>query len=403
MSSAIILTTRLLLLALALFAFGARAHAQQQPQQTFQQFLDELWPDAKAKGITRATFDTAFKGVTPDERVEKATKRQPEYGRPFGDYVNMIANQRRIATGQRKAKELKKLFDAVENKFHVEREIIIAIWGIETDFGSAKDRWDVFRSLSTLAYIRYRPPYFRNELLVALKIMQDGHIGRGEMLSSWAGAMGQTQFMPTNFVDYAIDFSGDGKADIWTNVADAMGSTGNYLHKYGWIPKLPWGFEVRVPDNFDYRLSRGTFAEWTARGVKRIDGKPYPPNETGILFFPAGYKGPAFLVTRQFDNLKEYNNSDAYAVAVGHLADRIAGGGPFVTKWPADDHQLSREARKALQRELAKRGYKVKEFEGRIDFDLRDNIRIEQAKLGMVPDGTPTTAFLEKLGVTPTR
>jgi hypothetical protein len=160
---------------------------------------------------------------------------------------------------------------------------------------------------------------------------------------------------------------------------------------------------VRLPENFDYRLSRGTFAEWTARDVKRIDGKPYPANETGILFFPATYKGPAFLVTRQFDNLKEYNNSDAYAVAVGHLADRIAGGGPFKTKWPPDDHQLSREARIGLQKEMAKRGYKVKEFLGRIDFELRDNIRVEQAKLGMVPDGTPTPPLLEKLGVSPTR
>lgn len=392
---------KIILLALALFALGGHAHAQ--PQQSFQQFLDELWPDAKAKGITRATFDTAFKGVTPDDRVVAATKKQPEYGRPFGEYVNSIANARRIATGQKKAAELKTLFDRVEKQFQVEREIIIAIWGIETDFGSAKDRWDVFRSLSTLAYVRYRPPYFRNELMVALKIMQDGHIGRGEMLSSWAGAMGQTQFMPTNFVDYAIDFSGDGKADIWTNVPDAMGSTGNYLKKYGWISKLPWGFEVNVPANFDYRLGRGTFAEWTARGVRRVDGKSYPPNEDGILFFPAGYKGPAFLVTRQFENLKEYNNSDAYAVAVGHLADRIAGGRPFVAKWPADDHQLSREARIGLQKEMAKRGYKVKEFLGRIDFDLRDNIRIEQAKLGMVPDGTPTPPFLEKLGLPITR
>jgi lytic murein transglycosylase len=393
--------TKIFLLALALLAFGGFAHAQQ--QQTFQQFLDALWPDAKAKGITRATFDLAFKGVTPDERVIAATKRQPEYGRPFGEYVNSIANQRRITTGQKKAAELKTLFDRVEKQFQVEREIIIAIWGIETDFGNAKDRWDVFRSLSTLSYIAYRNPYFRDELIVALGIMQDGHIGRGEMLSSWAGAMGQTQFMPTNFVDYAIDFSGDGKKDIWTNVADAMGSTGNYLHKYGWIPKLAWGFEVTVPANFDYRVSRGTFAEWTARGVKRVDGKPYPANENGILFFPAGYKGPAFLVTRQFENLKEYNNSDAYAVAVGHLADRIAGGAPFQAKWPADDHQLSREARIGLQKEMAKRGYKVKEFLGRIDFDLRDNIRLEQAKLGMVPDGTPTPPLLEKLGLPITR
>jgi lytic murein transglycosylase len=391
---------RLLLLALALFTFGGHAHAQ---QQSFQQFLDELWPDAKAKGITRATFDTAFKGVTPDDRVAKAIKRQPEYGRPFGDYVNMIANARRIATGQQKAKEWRKTFDAVEKQFHVEREIIIAIWGIETDFGSAKDRWDVFRSLSTLGYIGYRHPYFRNELLVALKIMQDGHIGRGEMLSSWAGAMGQTQFMPTNFVDYAIDFSGDGKADIWTNVPDAMGSTGNYLHKFGWKGGLPWGFEVVVPDKFDYRISRGSFAEWTKRGVRRADGKPLPKDGDAIIFFPATYRGPAFLVTHNFDMLKEYNNSDAYSIAVGHLADRIAGGPPIQAKWPAGDHQLSREARIALQKKLAALGYKVNEFEGHVDFDLRDNIRAEQAKFGMVPDGTPTPDFLEKLGVSPTR
>src|SRR5262249_21757294 len=156
--------------------------------------LDELWPDAKAKGITRETFDIGFKGVTPDDRVIAATKRQPEYGKPFGDYVNAVANQRRINEGQRQAAKLQDLFDRVEKRFRVERDVLIAIWGLETDFGNAKDRWDVIRSLSTLAYVRYRHPYFRNELLVALKIMQDGHIARGNMLSSWAGAMGQTQF-----------------------------------------------------------------------------------------------------------------------------------------------------------------------------------------------------------------
>ncbi len=384
-------------------ALGLVAHAQAQPQQTFQQFLDELWPDAKAKGITRQTFDIGFKGVTPDERVITATKRQPEYGKPFGDYVNSVANARRIAEGQRKATQLKDLFDRVEKQFQVERAVIIAIWGIETDFGNAKDRWDVIRSLSTLAYVRYRPPYFRNELMVALKIMQDGHIARGNMLSSWAGAMGQTQFMPTNFVDYAIDFSGDGKADIWNNVPDAMGSTGNYLKKYGWVPNLPWGFEVLVPEKFDYRKSRAKTEEWTKLGVRRADGKAFPPNVDGILFFPAGHKGPAFIATHNFENLKEYNNSDAYAIAVGHLADRINGGPPFKTAWPADDHQLSREARVALQKKLSELGYKVVKFEGHIDFDLRDNIRAEQVKAGMLPDGTPTPALLEKLGLSVTR
>jgi hypothetical protein len=211
--------------------------------------------------------------------------------------------------------------------------------------------------------------------------------------------MGQTQFMPHNVVDYAIDFSGDGKIDLWENVPDILGSTGNYLRKGNWKYGLPWGFEVAVPHGFDYMQSRGSFAEWAQRGVRRTDGKAFPASGGGILFFPSGYKGPGFIVTENFDVLKEYNNSDAYAIAVGHLADRMHGGAPIVAKWPADDRPLSRPARIALQKKLAALGYKVNEFEGHIDFDLRDNIRAEQKKLGMVPDGNPTPLLLEKLGV----
>src|SRR5262252_9649719 len=184
---------------------ATQMHAQ---EQSFAAFTAELWTDAQAKGISRATFDTALKGVTPDERVIAATKRQPEYGKPVGDYVNAIVSNRRIADAQLKAREWAKTFDAVEKKFGVERWILLALWGMESDFGTEKDRWDVFRCLATLAYVKYRDPYFRNELIVAMRIMQDGHIARDRMVSSWAGAMGQTQFMPSNFVDYAIDFSG---------------------------------------------------------------------------------------------------------------------------------------------------------------------------------------------------
>ena len=396
--------TARILLALALLAYGAiLARAQELPSKSYAAFIDELWPDAKAKGVTRETFDLAFSGLTADERVIKAIRRQPEYGKPFGDYVNSIANARRIGAGQRKIEQWKDTFAAVEKRFGVDRYIITAIWGIETDFGGGSDNWDVFRSISTVVYSGYRVPYFRNELLVALKIMQDNKFPRKQMVSSWAGAMGQTQFMPSNYIDYAIDFSGDGKADIWNNVPDVLGSTGNYLQKWKWDPTLPWGFEVTIPEQFDYRKSRASFAEWQKLGVRRADGKSFPSSGDGILFFPAGWKGPAFIVTRNFDVLKEYNNSDAYAVAVGHLADRIAGAAPIKAKWPADDHQLSRDARIALQKKLAALGYKVNEFEGHVDFDLRDNIRAEQLKLGMVPDGTPTTALLEKLAVSPSR
>jgi lytic murein transglycosylase len=393
------ISRRLAITAIVLAQFCMPALGQ--PRESFAAFLTKLWPDAEAKGVTRATFDRAMKGVTPDKRVIAATRRQPEYGRPFGAYVNAVVNRRRIADGKLKARQWAKTFDAVEKKFGVERWILLALWGIESDFGADKDRWDVFRSLATLAYIGFRDPYFRNELLVAMKIMQDQQFPRRRMVSSWAGAMGQSQFMPSNVVDYAIDFSGDGKSDLWSNVPDVLGSTANYLRKWNWRSDLPWGFEVTVPAGFDTMHSRDTFAGWRKLGVRRADGKPFPKDANGILFFPAGYKGPAFIVTENFAVLKEYNNSDAYAVAVGHLADRIRGGAPIHAKWPSDDHQLSRDARIALQKKLAALGYKVNDFEAHIDFDLRDNIRAEQKKFGMVPDGNPTTALLRKLGVTP--
>jgi peptidoglycan lytic transglycosylase B len=178
-----------------------------------------------------------------------------------------------------------------------------------------------------------------------------------------------------------------------------LASTANYLRKWKWQYRLPWGFEVSVPKGFDYRRSHASFAEWEKLGVRAIDGKTFPKDGDGILFFPSGAKGPAFVVTKNFDVLKEYNNSDAYAIAVGHLADRMQGGPPIKTKWPSDDHPISRDARIALQKKLASLGYKVNDFEGHIDFDLRDNIRAEQVKLGMLPDGDPTAAFIERLGV----
>jgi membrane-bound lytic murein transglycosylase B len=390
------LSRSLIALAFLLVIPGLPARAQ---DQSFANFTAELWPDAQAKGITRATFDLALKGVTPDQRVIAATKRQPEYGKPVGDYVNAIVSKRRIADGQLKAREWAKTFDAVEKKFQVERWVLLSLWGMESDFGAEKDRWDVFRSLATLGYVKYRHPYFRNELLVAMRIMQDNRFPREKMVSSWAGAMGQSQFMPTNFVDFAIDFSGDGRTDIWTNVPDVLGSTANYLSKWKWNSALPWGFEVIVPSGFDYMRSRASFTEWQDLGVRRADGKPFPASGQGILFFPSGAQGPGFVVTENFDVLKEYNNSDAYAIAVGHLADRMHGGDLIKTAWPKDDRQLSRDARVALQRKLSELGYKVNEFDAHIDFDLRDNIRAEQKKFGMLPDGHPTTQLLEKLGV----
>ncbi len=386
------------LIALAVF-FAFQAPPSFAQEQSFAAFVAELWPDAQAKGVTRATFNMALEGITPDQRVIAATRRQPEYGKPVGDYINAIVSNRRIADAQLKAREWAKTFDGVEKKYQVDRWVLLALWGMESDFGTEKDRWDVFRSLATLAFVKYRHPYFRNELIVAMRIMQEQHFTREKMVSSWAGAMGQSQFMPSNFVDYAVDFSGDGRIDIWGNVPDVLGSTANYLHKWKWNPALPWGFEVVVPNGFDYMRSRATFANWQKLGIRRADGKSFPDSGQGILFFPSGASGPGFIVTENFDVLKEYNNSDAYAIAVGHLADRMHGGGLIKAIWPKDDRPLSRDARIALQKKLSTLGYKVNDSEGHIDFDLRDNIRAEQKKLGMLPDGNPTPTLLDKLGV----
>jgi len=211
--------------------------------------------------------------------------------------------------------------------------------------------------------------------------------------------MGQAQFMPSSYLKYAVDFDGDGRADIWTSVPDVLASIANYLQKSGWQQGLPWGFEVLAPLKFDYRVSRGTFREWHARGFERLDGGRWPDTGDAILFFPSGAPGPAFLVTQNFVVLKTYNNSDAYALAVAHLADRLRGAGRFRSAWPINDVQPSRSERIALQKKLASLGYKVADFDGHFDFDLRDDIRKLQLSYGMIPDGHPGRAFFDRLGL----
>ena len=300
-----------LLFLLAAISAGGPAAAQDNPApfpSDFKQFLAELWPDAEAQGITRATFDLAFQNLAPDPRVMALTRSQPEYGTPFGDYVNAFASPARIDNGGRKAAQWSEALDAIERKFGVDRFIVMAIWGLETSYGSEPLRWNVIGSLATLAQARYREPFFRDELLAALKIVRDGQLSPDRMLGSWAGAMGQTQFMPSSFIAYAVAYSGSGSPDIWTKVPDVLASIANYFHERGWKSGLTWGFEVVVPDGFDYRRSRASFSEWAGLGLKRADGGDYPATGDAILFFPSGASGPAFLVTENFNVIKRYNN-----------------------------------------------------------------------------------------------
>jgi len=389
------------------FSLATVATASAQPQDgkgtQFQTYVQRLWPQAQARGVTRQTFDVAFSAIQPDPSVIALTQRQAEYGRPVGTYIAGAISPGRLSGGAQQMAKWADTLSAIEKQFGVDPAIIVAIWGMETGFGANSGDKDVIRSLVTLAAFGYREEFCRDELLHALTILQEGHIARDKLTGSWAGAMGQPQFIPSSFVRWAVDFSGDGKRDIWTNVPDVLGSIANYLRKNGWQPGIPWGFEVLAPRGFDFRKSRASFPEWAALGFRRADASAgaFPASGNAYLLFPSGARGPAFLVTDNFVAIKRYNNSDAYALAIAHLADRLRGGPALAGSWPADDRQLSRDERIRLQRALAARGYPVNNFVGQIDFDQRDAIRDVQAKAGLRPDGHPDIALLDWLATGP--
>jgi lytic murein transglycosylase len=299
----------------------------------FAQFVHALWPQAQARGVSRATFDAAFAGVTPDPDVIERTRKQAEFVKPISEYLASAVSAKRIETGQMKAREWKVTLEKVERVY-----VVLGVWGMETRFGGYVGDKYVIRALATLAYARYRGDYFKKELLSALQILQAGHVHAKDMQGSWAGAMGQTQFMPSSFNHYAVDFDGDGHKDIWTNVPDALASTANYLKKHGWIAGETWGYEVLLPQGLDGRSFAARhyrpFAQWASQGLKRADGEAMPREGAAALMMPAGAGGPAFLVTRNFRVIKTYNNSTAYALGVSLLADRIAGVPPLKANWP---------------------------------------------------------------------
>jgi lytic murein transglycosylase len=303
----------------------------------FAHFVHSLWPQAQGRGVARATFDAAFRGVTPDPDVIERTRKQAEFVKPMGDYLASAVSAKRIEKGRVKGREWKETLEKLERVYGVDPYIVLGVWGMETNFGGYVGDKYVIRALATLAYARYRGDYFKRELLTALQILEAGHVRVGDMQGSWAGAMGQTQFMPSSFYQYAVDFDGDGRKDIWTNVPDALASTANYLKRHGWIAGETWGYEVVLPSGV--RGSGGAnhyrpFAQWAAEGVTRADGEAMPREGEAALLMPAGADGPAFLVTRNFKVIKTYNNATAYALGVALLGDRIAGWPPLKGSWP---------------------------------------------------------------------
>ena len=279
--------------------------------------------------------------------------------------------------------------------------MILGVWGLETDFGDFAGSNSVIRALATLAYVRFRGDYFRDELLSALVILEHGDIPPAAMLGSWAGAMGQTQFMPSSYLAYAVDFEGHGRRDIWKSEADAIGSTANYLAQHGWTKDLPWGFEVRLPSDFALTDADSTapapFASFAARGVQRTNGKPWPGKGEGRLLILAGLKGPVFLVTSNFDVIKAYNNSTAYALSVALLGDAAEGGGGLVAAWPTGDRPLTAAQTRRLQAKLKKMGYDVGKVDGKSGDAMRSAVRAYQERNGLAPDGYANLALFKRV------
>lgn len=311
---------------------------------TFAQWVAEFSTTARAAGITEATLHQAFDTVRLVPTVIASDKAQPEFTRTVWAYLDTAVSPQRITRGQAQLRNLPRLVDGVPTRYGVPLEIIAAIWGMESNYGSFMGSIPTIDALATLGFEGRREAWAKDQLLAALKILQNGDIARANMIGSWAGAMGQTQFLPSNYLAYAVDADGDGRRDIWGSLPDVIASTANFLARSGWQRGQPWGVEVRLPADFDYARAdtQQTAALWAADGIQALDGTPLPALTDSSLLLPAGARGPAFLIGTNFRTLLRYNNSTSYALGVSLLAQRLGGGAAVQTPWPRDLQALSR-------------------------------------------------------------
>ncbi len=363
----------------------------------FKQFVANTKSDALARGVTERTFAKATAGLKPDRSIDKLTRRQPELVKPIGGYITRRTTGALLKAGQRKVKSIQRSLKTISRRTGVDAYVVAAIWGLETNYGGNIGKSDVFRSLATLGWKRYRGDFFRNELLDAMLILQEEKLNRKRMIGSWAGAMGQTQFIPSTFRKYAVDFDGDGKRDLWRSKADALGSAANYLASLGWVAGQPWGRPVRLPESLPRDAVTKSWREWKALGVKPVNGRAFPKTGDATLFFPAGVEGPDFLITANYDIIREYNSSDAYSLSVALLSDRLRGGKAVKMRWPTAK-TLNKAQRMKVQDLLAKKGYEVPNRTGRIIKGVRKAIRDFQASIGVTSDGYPDLELLRQLG-----
>ena len=395
------LLTAALVLAGGVAGHPPRGQAQTPDQAAYRKFVREFRTVARRNGIPDTLYDRAFRGLTPDPEVIERNLRQPEFVLPPSHYMALAVTDTRIREGRRKLSEYADDLDGIERRYGVDRHVLVAVWGMETLYGTLRGKRKVIRSLSTLAYKGRRARFGRKQLLAALKILKTGDITLDRMTGSWAGAMGHTQFIPTSYEAYAVDFTGDGRRDIWDTPQDALASTANYLRRNGWLPGRPWGHQVVLPEGFDAGLAGPEngreVRQWERAGLRPAGGRALPHSrDRAYLYLPAGARGPAFLLRQNFRSIMRYNPAHKYALAVGHLADRLRGEEALLT-WPDGIAPIAEPERKELQRLLAARGYDIGEIDGIIGPRTRAAIRDYQGKNRLPVDGFPRPALLQLL------
>ena len=389
---------------LALMAAAPLSPPLSSQDQKFQDFVRDFRAVALAQGIRPATYDLAMANIARNPRIETLNLNQPEFSRAVWSYLDSAVSDKRVADGRAGLAANLQTLNAIEAKYGVPKEVLVSIWGNESDFGHGHEPFNMFEALATLAYDGPRADYAKPELIAALKMMQQQHYTPQQMTASWAGAFGQTQFTPTTFLAHAADGDGDGVIDLWHSTADALASTANVLADAGWERGNVWGYEVALPRDFAYELAdpdqAKPVAEWRKLGVRTIAGNALPPSEEpGAVFLPAGARGPAFMVFDNFKVVLKYNNATSYALAVCLLADRIRGLGPVVASWPRDEQPLSREERVAFQTYLTTLGYDIGNIDGILGRKARTATRAWQKAHALPADGFPTEDLLTRIAV----
>lgn len=368
--------------------------------------LANLRGEAVQRGVKASVYDEQITFLAPDMSVLPLLDAQPEFKTPIWDYMAGLVDQERVDDGLAAMAQWRDELARAQEQFGVDPATVAAVWGVESNFGRILGGRPLLTSLSTLSCFGRRQAYFRGEFYSTLRILQDEHVAADRLNGSWAGAFGQTQFMPSTYLRLAVDFDGDGRRDLVDSVPDALGSTANFLKQAGWQPGLGWGFEVKLPEGLDTsnagRRNKKPMSAWAAQGVRRVDGGALPDGDTSVgLFLPAGPKGPAFLVTRNFDAIYSYNAAESYALAIAHLSDRLRGGPPLATPWPTDDPGLSRAERRQLQEMLVARGYDIGKPDGVIGARTRQALQSVQRELGLPADGRAGRKTLEALKAAP--